>query len=412
MARREGDTRAALLDAGLGLLREMTTSDLVAAMRTRTIAARARVSPSTFFHHFESIDAYAEALLEHAFTIPPGGLRGAVADGLREAQRSPSPADRSINYHARDLERVSSDLGHRARIGLWALGGADADKAFAGFVAESERQFLPQAQALHLAWGREVRPPLDEQSYLALQIALLYGASLRHVVDPTVVNVERYARAAAALSMVMLRPVGDRRTMDDRLSEMNWLPTRAAAGTAGQHRRDATRARLLDAAGDLFADYGYGSTSVNQVARAARTHVATLYDHFPSKAHLGVAALGRIAEPVLSDRVDAEADPTTSLVRHLRRVARLVESQVELARVYLSALACGDEAAAAADVLLASTHRHVAPLLPALTMSARDRTTEQLLVATIGAVLRHPGDGRDAAVASAMRYLDPPGQMS
>jgi AcrR family transcriptional regulator len=400
------DTRKALLDAGLAMLSELTAADLVAAMRTRAVATRAGVSPPAFFHHFDSVEAYADALVDLAFTIPAGGLRGTVVDGLRDAQRAQSPAQQSVSYHARDLEQLSSDASHRARLGLWALGGPKADVAFARFQAEAERQLLPQAQALHRAWGREVRPPFDLQSYLALQIGLLYGASIRHVLDPSVVSVERYARAASAFSIVTLRPVGDRRTMDDRLAEMNWLPAPPGPKGSGGQRRQATRARLLDAAGDLFGDHGYEATSIAQLARAAGVHVATLYDHFPSKAHIGMVLLNQRAEQALAAGVAApHLDARARLSLHLEALAELAQTHEQIARVYLAALACGDQAAAAAHTIFSSTMQRLADVEPTATEAENERAAEQVLVATIGAMLRHPGDGPASAAAAGIRQV-------
>src|SRR5580692_9580873 len=46
------------------------------------------------------------------------------------------------------------------------------------------------------------------------------------------------------------------------------------------------QARLIRVARRAFIAHGYGATSMNQVARAARLSKTTLYTRFPSKAHL------------------------------------------------------------------------------------------------------------------------------
>ena len=391
------DTRQALLDAGLALLGELTPTDLVAALRTRAIAARAGVSPPSFFHHFRTVEEYAAALVEHAFSLPGRPLRGVVTEGLRQAQQLALPAQQSIAYHSRDLARIVLDPGHRVRTGLWALGGQQVDEAYGRFLAEVERQVAPQAQALLTAWGREVRPPLDVQSYLALQIAFLSGASVRHVTGPDVMTIDRYARAAAGLSMVMLRAVGDRRTLDDRLAEMNWQTASPRTRGTKADRRDGTRLRLVDAAADLFGEYGYDATSITQLARAAGVHVATLYDHFESKAHLGLALFDRQAVAYFAGRALPVREGGTALAVHLEAVATFAAAQTDLARLYVSALVCGDQPADVDDVLRTSTAAHEG--------SGDDRAVEQVLIATIGAMLRHPGDGAAAAAAAGLRTL-------
>src|ERR1700692_2932257 len=50
-----------------------------------------------------------------------------------------------------------------------------------------------------------------------------------------------------------------------------------------QRRRDFTRRRLLEAAGELFARQGTRGTSVENIARMACTSRATFYAHFSDK---------------------------------------------------------------------------------------------------------------------------------
>jgi AcrR family transcriptional regulator len=412
-------TREALLDAGVELLAGLSAVDLVAAMRTREIARRAGVSPPTFFHHFRTVEEYARALVDHVYSSDRKPLEGVVTDGLREARRLTLPAEQSIAYHTRDLLGLAADPEYRLRTGLWALGGATVDERYGGFLREVDRQLMPQAQALHDGWGREVRPPLDLRSYLAVQIALVTGSVARHLADPTVMTPERYARAAAALSMVMLRPKGDRRTMDDRLSEMNYAPGPRTTGpvpTEGDEpagRRDVTRARLIDAAAELFGEYGYEAASITRLARTAGVHVATLYEHFGSKAHLALALFDRQAAAQLESRaVPPGGAAADRLRRHLSRVAAFVATHSDLARLYLSVLACGDQPRGLEDVLRSATLELVAAVLSDDGRQgsgddglAAERAADQVLVATIGAVLRHPGDGSRAAAVAGLRYL-------
>src|SRR5438552_17619522 len=52
-----------------------------------------------------------------------------------------------------------------------------------------------------------------------------------------------------------------------------------------------TRQRILDAAGDLFVQQGYGTTSIRQIADAAQVAPDTVYATFGSKARLLTALL-------------------------------------------------------------------------------------------------------------------------
>ena len=62
---------------------------------------------------------------------------------------------------------------------------------------------------------------------------------------------------------------------------------------------EAMRARILDAAADLFLRKGYHDTSVQEVMRAAGVTAGALHHHFGSKKQLGLSVVtDRIAESV------------------------------------------------------------------------------------------------------------------
>jgi AcrR family transcriptional regulator len=63
---------------------------------------------------------------------------------------------------------------------------------------------------------------------------------------------------------------------------------------AGQPRRDATRARILDAAAQVFHENGYAGTRLADIAAAADLRAASLYYHFESRDDL-VIELMRLA---------------------------------------------------------------------------------------------------------------------
>lgn len=74
----------------------------------------------------------------------------------------------------------------------------------------------------------------------------------------------------------------------------------APAQLGGEHD---LRARILDAAVDLFADKGYGRTSMREVAQAAGCTKPALYYHYESKEQLFRAAVERCMvglEPILA----------------------------------------------------------------------------------------------------------------
>ena len=57
-----------------------------------------------------------------------------------------------------------------------------------------------------------------------------------------------------------------------------------------------SRARLIDAAAELFGEVGYNATTLDSVADRAGLHVQTLYRHFPSKPDLATGLWQRSLE--------------------------------------------------------------------------------------------------------------------
>jgi len=57
-----------------------------------------------------------------------------------------------------------------------------------------------------------------------------------------------------------------------------------------ERRKSRSRAALVTAAAELFAEVGYDQTTLEAVAERAELHVQTLYRHFPNKESLALAA--------------------------------------------------------------------------------------------------------------------------
>lgn len=70
---------------------------------------------------------------------------------------------------------------------------------------------------------------------------------------------------------------------------MNQNPPPVAKHSSRRTRRSQTRAALIQASVELFAELGYAETTLEEVAERANLHVQTLYRHFPSKELLAVA---------------------------------------------------------------------------------------------------------------------------
>jgi TetR/AcrR family transcriptional regulator, transcriptional repressor for nem operon len=77
-----------------------------------------------------------------------------------------------------------------------------------------------------------------------------------------------------------------------------------AKGYVGRRKNDpaAMRARILDAAFDLFQEQGYNASSVHQIAARAAVTGGAFHHHFPTKKALGLA--------VIEERVAAAVEQT------------------------------------------------------------------------------------------------------
>lgn len=93
----------------------------------------------------------------------------------------------------------------------------------------------------------------------------------------------------------------------------------------GPVRGDDARARLLDAAVRVYAQYGYQGATTRLIAAEADVNEVTLFRHFGSKHSLLNEAIGRFAEPGEVTRLPAEPrDPARELAAWFRaEVARV-----------------------------------------------------------------------------------------
>jgi AcrR family transcriptional regulator len=105
-----------------------------------------------------------------------------------------------------------------------------------------------------------------------------------------------------------------------------------------------TRDRALGAAARIFAERGYGMTSMRDIARAARIRVATLYHHFQSKDDLYLEVLEREQQrlrEMMNEVLSEESDFPTMITRMLERSIDYHLRNPDLARLGLRA-ALGD----------------------------------------------------------------------
>lgn len=105
-----------------------------------------------------------------------------------------------------------------------------------------------------------------------------------------------------------------------------------------------TRARLLDAAEQLFAERGFPATRLDDIAAAAGATRGAFYWHFKSKEEVFDAMLARAAEHIgaalASSRRRAADDPLGALRERIDTVLLHVEQDARFQRVVIM-LICG-----------------------------------------------------------------------
>jgi AcrR family transcriptional regulator len=138
----------------------------------------------------------------------------------------------------------------------------------------------------------------------------------------------------------------------------------------------ATRARIVDAAGRLFAERGYSATTIDAVATEADVAVETVYARFKNKrnlleAYLDASIVGDAAPVPLLDRPEVQAvgaaDDQREQVRLLARIMRgVLERNAPVHAVLRTAIAVDSELEALAsedDNRRKATHRAFVQML-------------------------------------------------
>lgn len=180
------------------------------------------------------------------------------------------------------------------------------------------------------------------------------------------------------------------------------------------------RAKILEAATRLFSERGYHAVSMEQIAEAAGSWKAVVYDHFPSKVDLYVALLESFRDQLLEAGARAatgEQEPETRLRESLDAFFQFVEEHPEAARLLFLETPGEPELAQASARVQAGAAAGIARLLasdPALLTGERDREQTLQIVAEMikGAAhalaawwREHPHVSRTTIVERATRLI-------
>lgn len=327
------ETRQALLAEGTLALKELTPARLLSAFGAKEIAARAGVSTATLYHHFGNLDGFADAVVARLYDIerfPTVDITEVVA----AVRRSSLPVEAGLAAHRSEFARLTNDEEMRVRIGLWALGGTAVDETYGSFLRALDERIGAFMAAVFESWGRELRPPFDLESFVAAETALLQGSAIRHSVAPDITDAEKFARTALGLVAVALRTPGDRRTLDDRLTEINYYPLHHETGAKVTDPHDEARARVLDSAAEHFGRDGIDGVTVAQIARAANVSTSTLYNLFDGIDDVAVQLLLWQARDVFARR-----EPPGDLDAVVTEVAEFIGARDNFVAPYAARLA-------------------------------------------------------------------------
>lgn len=180
------------------------------------------------------------------------------------------------------------------------------------------------------------------------------------------------------------------------------------------------RAKILEAATRLFSERGYHAVSMEQIAEAAGSWKAVVYDHFPSKVDLYVALLESFRDQLLEAGAKAsteEQEPETRLRESLDAFFQFVEEHPDAARLLFLETPGEPELAQASARVQAGAAAGIARLLasdPALLTGERDREQTLQIVAEMikGAAhalatwwREHPHVSRNTIVDRATRLI-------
>lgn len=399
-------TRERLLDAAVAALHELTAVELVTAVGTREIARRAGVSPTAFFHHFASVADFARELTAwiYAPTTSPVALTAARLDTVRGASL---PVDTEYRFHTAEFIRLAAAPDLALRQAFAVFGGPAAAATYGRYLDAMEDRISPVFTELMESWGREPRPPFDVTALTALHMALVHGTVQRHRLSPNRIGADHFKRAAVVLNLVLLRLRGDRHTVDDRVSEMNYYPLRdVRTGREVTGQGAVTRARILTAAAELIGAHGFEQTTIASVARVARVSESTIYDLFTSKAGLAVALWVKQAQDMLAATDHSGLGPGPRLRAHLLDLARFTATHSDHAAPYLAGIVC--HAPAVDDPVRDATRSVVAAAQRAGAVRSDldgDDLADLLVSTVISRVLGVPSEGADEAAEWTLRAL-------
>jgi AcrR family transcriptional regulator len=183
---------------------------------------------------------------------------------------------------------------------------------------------------------------------------------------------------------------------------------------AGLRERSKARRRaaIIRAAFELFAERGYGATTVADIAEAAEVAPRTVSMYFPAKQDIAMSRLGDGVASLTAAIQDRRPGETVHEVFGRWLLASQTEPEDrELYRLARRMFAANPDLAALRAARIAAAIREGAAAIAADTGSTPGAIGPRIAAAAAAAITMEiidtePGPEREEAVAAAMRFLD------
>jgi AcrR family transcriptional regulator len=215
------ESREALLQAGVELLRDKTLREVLGALSTRAVARRANRSVGSFFHHWPSAEAYVDDLIAHIFSagLLPENV-DEIARGLEELLVDSD--DPLAGLHAilnANFADTANDPFFAVELLLRSQSNDQVRAGLRAFYRQTER-IIPVYESFASALGTQPREPFDYVTVSVALTALLEGLVLRALVDPDRVPPTLYGDLVLAFLTVLFRRQDDAATARDLIASL------------------------------------------------------------------------------------------------------------------------------------------------------------------------------------------------
>lgn len=356
-------TAAALVEAGVRLLRERPEEALRRLCSAQDAARLAGVHRQTFYRHWPDPDRYLGAVARR--TLSDVHAIEVVQPLLTELGRRDITGAQDLirTAAAYDFAGAVDDESLRTQMLLWAVnarwarehlltshgrGASDGPgsllheeiaTALDGIYCTIAESTEPLYEMILDRWHRRLVAGFTVHDFATTVTALLEGLVMRTVAQPGAVRDDLYADIIVNLVLGLTEP-------QDRSAAAAEQPP-ATQGTVEPARpavrsgvRERNREAILEAASFEFEMRGFERTTMATIARASGLGEATVFAHFGSKNMLAVHVFARHL-PGLRAAVarDLAQGPSLQAIRaHLRRLGALVRAHPGVADGLLEAV--------------------------------------------------------------------------